>query len=103
MGLNMTTTFPLAVAENTKEPVLARDGDSEEFGEVWKAIRSNQELIQQALNTLAMHQLRCDNNQQWIQFYMKALMGSLGLLLLLEIFGGPGALRILFKYWGIVL
>lgn len=82
-------------------PSMARSEDSEEFGEVWKAIRGQQKLIQNMLNALQLHQLRCDNNQQWIQFYMKALVGAIGFLILFEVFGGPGSMRIAFKYLGV--
>ena len=66
-----------------------------EFKRFWEKIGEATTLSQTAIEELKLHQVECKNHYEWIQFYLKTIMGLLGLALLLEVLGGPGALRFL--------
>lgn len=74
---------------------------SHEIRDIWKSIEASTDLGRKALDEIKTHQIECKNNYEWIQFYLKLIMGLLGFAVLLEVLGGPGALRfILHRMFG---
>lgn len=82
-------------------PPNARAEDVAEMKEIWEAVRRNQENTELAIRELEAHKIECKFAAQRVAEYQKWTLWMIGALCFVEMFGGPGAIKLLGKLLGV--